>query len=49
MTAPAQRAGAHELLRRLAQAGFWLFLIKGLLWIALPALALVAGGQLDWF
>jgi hypothetical protein len=30
--------GGTTFLRRLLQAGFWFFLLKGLLWLAVPAL-----------
>lgn len=30
-------------LRRLAQLGFWFFLIKGLLWLLIPAAAVYFG------
>jgi len=33
---------ARERLRRLLQLGFWFFLIKGLLWLLLPLLPLLA-------
>jgi hypothetical protein len=39
----------REGLRRLAQLGFWFFLVKGLLWLLLPALALWLGWRADWF
>jgi hypothetical protein len=32
---------------RLAQLGFWFFLIKGLLWLIVPAAALWLGLQVD--
>jgi len=32
--------GGTTFLRRLLQAGFWFFLLKGLLWLAVPALLL---------
>lgn len=47
MTRLAVRADTRAFLRRFMQAGFWFFLIKGLLWIALPAIAMLAGWQLD--
>lgn len=36
MRARALRRPSREDLRRLAQFGFWFFLIKGLLWLTLP-------------
>ena len=30
--------GGRALTHRLLQAGFWFFLLKGLLWLAVPAL-----------
>jgi len=38
LTAHITRRGSRRLLPRLMQAGFWFFLAKGLLWLALPAL-----------
>lgn len=35
----APRARRTALLRRLAKAGFWFFLAKGLLWLVAPFLA----------
>lgn len=32
------RPGRRALTQRLLQAGFWFFLLKGLLWLAVPAL-----------
>jgi len=32
------RPGRHALTQRLLQAGFWFFLLKGLLWLTVPAL-----------
>ncbi len=37
MTPWRERLAHHFSLSRLAQLGFWFFLIKGLLWLALPA------------
>ena len=40
MTTQSQSCGARTLrpgaLKRLAQAGFWFFLAKGLLWLIIP-------------
>ena len=38
LAADITRRGSGRLLPRLLQAGFWFFLAKGLLWLALPAL-----------
>ncbi|MBS1200276.1 MAG: hypothetical protein H6R27_954 [Proteobacteria bacterium] len=40
-TAAAGRSGAG-LAQRLARAGFWFFLVKGLLWLVAPTLAWLA-------
>lgn len=44
-------AGPHASawVRRVAQVGFWFFLVKGLLWLAIPAAALIAGQYFDGF
>ena len=36
--------GGTTFLRRLLQAGFWFFLLKGLLWLAVPAILVALGG-----
>lgn len=45
----ALRPSANAWIRRVAQLGFWFFLVKGLLWLAVPAIAVLAGQHLDAF
>lgn len=39
MTSLQHKPGLRERFAKLAQLGFWFFLIKGLLWLLVPALA----------
>jgi hypothetical protein len=48
--APATPAEPERMnARRVVQLGFWFFLVKGLLWLAIPAAALIAGQHFDGF
>ncbi len=45
---PAPRASVGAWIRRLGVAGFLFFLVKGLLWLLVPALLVRYGAQCAW-
>jgi hypothetical protein len=47
--AAVNERGVAGKVRRLAQVGFWFFLIKGLLWLLIPAAAFWLGRLAHWF